>query len=65
MMTSLPLSGDNWHINLTIFRKHVFQKPLLISVSNLVDTLLNVDALNLCSLSRTGLITSAFKVKFI
>ena len=33
-------------LNLAIFRKHAFQKLLVISVSDLVDTLLKVCALN-------------------
>ena len=47
-VNTFPFRVDNYHVNLAIFRKHVSQKLLVISGSNLVETLLKVGALNIC-----------------
>ena len=50
VVTSFPFRGagrENCRMNFAIFRKHLFQKLLVISGSNLVDTSLKVGALNI------------------
>ena len=47
LMTSFQFRGDNCRMNLANFRKHVFQKLLVVSGSNLVDVLLKAGASNI------------------
>ena len=54
LITSFPLGGDDCRMNLPNFRKHVFQKLLVISGSNFVDVLVKVSALNIYAIMVTS-----------